>query len=191
MPPMPVYYVGKGTQFGVLDMFDGTDRAVYDAALERLNRPLGELAAERAAKGGLSNTDVRHFDKDWLGEEWWPNKHVELILRAGIRKALEVATQNEREKLLPVEALWVCADENVFQVYVNEGPHQVTMIVYTPPPKHYPEREHELQERIWVVKTRDDFDDNLKGSHIQRLNAHDEWPILIERQLSYAVRTTG
>ena len=103
MPPMPVYYVGKGTQFGVLDMFDGTDRTVYDAALERLDRPLAELAAERAAKqaakraeqagegadeGGLSDTDVRHFEKDWLGNEWWPNKHVELILRAGIKKAL-------------------------------------------------------------------------------------------------------
>lgn len=189
MPPMPVYYVGKGTQFGVLDMFDGTDRAVYDAALERLNRPLAELAVERAAKGGLSETDVRHFDKDWLGNDWWPNKHVELILRAGIRKALEVATANDRDNPLPVEALWVCADEDVFQVYVNEGPHQVTMIVYTPPPKHYPGRQRELDERIWVVKTRDDFDGTLEGSPIQHLNPHDEWPVLIERQLRYVAET--
>lgn len=189
MPPMPVYYVGKGRQFGVLDMFDGTDRAVYDAALERLNRPLTELAADRAAKGGLSETDVRHFDKDWLGNDWWPNKHVELILRAGIRKALEVATAYD-DKLLPVEALWVCADEDVFQVYVNEGPHQVTIIVYTPPPKRYAAREQELQELIWVVKTRDDFDDTLEGP-IRHLNPQDEWPVLIERQLNYAVRTVA
>ena len=89
-----------------------------------------------------------------------------------------------------MEALWVCADENVFQVYVNEGPHQVTIIVYTPPPKHYPDRVHELRERIWVVKARDDFDDDLEG-HIRHLNPDDGWPVLIERQLSYAVRTAG
>ena len=48
---MPVYYVGKGTQFRVLDMFDGTDRTIYDETLARLedkDQSLQALAASRA-----------------------------------------------------------------------------------------------------------------------------------------------
>lgn len=198
MPPMPVYYVGKGTQFRVLDMFDGTDEAVYDAALERLNSTMSltTLAANRAAAptqhSSLTDTDINHFQKDWL-ERWWPNMNVELVLRGGIRKALEVAKPNdERATLLPVEALWVCASEGVFQVYVNEGPHQITVIIFTPPPKYEvkPEGRHVFEERIWVVKTRDEWDgtyDTITAPSIRRLNPEDEWPILIERQLHYAV----
>lgn len=198
MPPMPVYYVGKGTQFRVLDMFDGSDQSVYDAALDRLNSTMSltTLAAERQASPtrhtSLSDTDVRHFERDWL-EKWWPNMNVELVLRGGIRKALEVALPNgERETLLPVEALWVCANEGVFQLYVNEGPHQVTVIIFTPPPKYEepPLPRQVFEERIWVVKTRDDWDgpyDELTAPSIRRLNPDDAWPILIERQLHFAV----
>ena len=198
MPPMPVYYVGKGTQFRVLDMFDGTNQAVYDAALDRLDSQLSltELADARMAAptehASLSETDVKHFRKDWL-KDWWPNLNVELVLRGGIRKALQVALPNdERATLLPVEALWVCADEEVFHVYVNEGPHQVTVIIFTPPPEYEdpPLPRQIFEERIWVVKTRDDWDDTydtLTAPSIVRLNPGAEWPILIERQLHYAV----
>ena len=39
MPPMPTYYVGKGTQFGVLDMFDGKSETVqlYRDTIAKLN----------------------------------------------------------------------------------------------------------------------------------------------------------
>ena len=128
MPPMPVYYVGKGRQFRVLDMFDGTQQEIYDETLARLDdTSLSELAERRAAAGGLTDQDVRHFENDWL-RTWWPQKHVELILRAGIRKAIQTALPNSDHGLLPIEALWVCSNEGVFQVYVNEGPHQVTVI---------------------------------------------------------------
>ena len=88
--------------------------------------------------------------------------------------------------MLPIEALWVCADEDVFQVYVNQGPHQVTVIVYTPPPGSYAARAHELNENIWVVKVRDDYDGTLHGSEIHRLTPESDWPVLIERQLRYS-----
>ena len=100
MPPMPVYYVGKGTQFRVLDMFDGKDRTIYDETLRQLEdkTPLEALAARRAEMGsGLLKSDVQHFREDWLGvgvpkeEKWWPDKHVELVLRAGIHKAIKTA----------------------------------------------------------------------------------------------------
>lgn len=189
MPPMPVYYVGKGAQFGVLDMFDGTRQEDYEAALARLeSTSLRELAEQRVSAGGLTDGDVEHFRNDWLGT-WWPQQHVEAVLRAGIRKALQTALPSDRHGLLPVEALWVCADETVFHVYVNEGPRQVTVIVYTPPPE-YSDRDREVEERIWVVKARDDFDDALPGE-ITRLNPDDEWPVLIERQLRYTAETSA
>ena len=188
MPPMPVYYVGKGSQFRVLDMFDGTQQELYDETLARLeDTPLTELAQHRADEGGLTDQDVQHFENDWLGT-WWQHKHVGLILRAGIRKAIQIALPNDDHDLLPIEALWVCADDGVFQVYVNEGPHQVTVIVYTPPPELYASQRQELEERIWVVKTRDDYDDTIPGP-ITRLNPEDEWPVLIERQLRYVAQT--
>lgn len=204
MPPMPVYYVGKGSQFGVLDMFDGARQEDYEAALRRLeSSSLLDLARRRADAGGLTRGDVQHFHDEWLGEpgatvgvkageqdrRWWPDQHVELVLRAGIRKALELALPNDEHGLLAVEALWVCAAEGVFYVYVNEGPRQVTIIVYTPPPK-YSERERELDERIWVIKARDDYDAGVPGE-IRRLNPDDDWPVLIERRLRYAAQTNA
>ncbi|MCJ7672417.1 MAG: hypothetical protein MUP67_10310 [Acidimicrobiia bacterium] len=185
MPPMPVYYVGKGTQFGVLDQFDGTDPSVYEAARERLSgsATLEELAGQRAAEGGLSEADVQHFKEHWL-KSWWKGKHVDQVLRAGIVKALDTAMANEEHGLLPIEALWVCAQEDVFQVYVNQGPHQVTVIVYTPPPEEYPSDPRTLDEKIWVVKARDDLDGDIPGP-ITRLNPAGEWPVLIERQLKH------
>lgn len=195
MPPMPVYYVGKGSQFGVFDkLFDGTDRDIYDATVENLDKySLMELTHARRAAGFkgdpdlLTDVDVDHFEKDWLGA-WWPYKHVELVLKAGIKKAIQTALpeNNQKGELLPIEALWVCAAEDVFQVYVNEGPHQITMIVYTPPPgNYYGRRAGVLRERISVVKVRDDFDDVLRGSGLTRLNDEADWPVLITRDLQY------
>jgi hypothetical protein len=190
---MPVYYVGKGSQFGVFDkLFDGTDREIYDATIENLdNYSLMELTHVRRTQGFkgdqvLTDIDVEHFEKDWLGK-WWPYKHVELVLKAGIKKAIQTALpeNNQKDELLPIEALWVCATEDVFQVYVNEGPHQITMIVYTPPPGNYYARAGVLHERISVVKVRDDFDGLLHGSELTRLNQQDEWPVLIVRDLQY------
>jgi hypothetical protein len=187
MPPMPVYYVGKGTQFRVLDMFDGTDRALYDITLERLKstKPLAELAQDRKDAGGsgLLQSDVEHFRIDWL-QKWWPALHVDRVLRAGIRKAIETALPNERHELLPIEALWVCSKDGVFQVYVNEGPHQVTVIVYTPPPE-MSALPHDAKELIWVVKTTDEFDERIDGE-ITFLTAEGGSPVLIERQLRFA-----
>lgn len=198
MPPMPTYYVGKGTQFGVLDMFDGRSETVelYRDTIAKLNSSttLLQLAEDRKDAGGtdLTDTDIRHFDKDWLGG-WWTDQHVAKVLRNGIRKAVEVAlyqnpddaNSEERDPPLPIEAFWVCADEQVFHVYVNQGPHQVTVIVYTPPPGRYVARADFLEENIWVVKTRDDFDGAYPNETIRRLTPEEDWPVLIERRLSY------
>ena len=168
MPPMSVYFVGKGKPFDAFAIYDGTNEQLYQDMLEKLRTTtLDQLAADYATQVGLSADDVTHFQSDWLGaSSWWPGQHVELVLRAGIRRAIQTALPNESHtNLLPIEALWVSSPADVFHVYVNEGPHQVTILVYTPP---MPEDAvwGERHERIWVVKTRDDADGDLEGSAI-------------------------
>ena len=171
MPSMPIYFVGKGCQFGFLDHQFGGEKDdymnAYDEALDRIDEPLANLADEHAAEWvgphvtGLNTDDAAHFRQDWLGS-WWPDKDVEPVLRAGYRAAIERA----RELEVPIESLWVCANEDEFQVYICEGPRQVTVIVFTPPPgKREGQRDHTgaqltEDEPIWVVKKKESDDDD-------------------------------
>jgi hypothetical protein len=197
MPSMPIYFVGKGRQFGFLDHQFGGEKddymSAYDAALERIDDPLADLADEHAAAwsgphvAGLNTDDADHFRDDWLGD-WWPGKDVEQVLRAGYRAAIERARNLE----LPLESLWVCAQEDQFQVYVCEGPRQVTVIVFTPPPgEREGQRAHSQaqlteDEPIWVVKKRDDDDDDYTlrgGGEMEEIDAEEG---IILRRVRYA-----
>jgi len=183
---MPGYFVGKGYQFKMLDEQFGGDEAdflaAYDAVLGRIDQPLSELAQNHATsrsgvRDELKPGDVSHFTRHWLGD-WWPGKRVEEVLRAGYREAITRAQAVKK----PIESLWVCANENQFQVYVCEGERQITVIVFTPPPK---ERAHEPvdtlteDEPIWVVKVRDKDDDEVKAK-VDVLVPGDE-PIIVHR----------
>ena len=187
MPSMPGYFVGKGYQFAMLDrQFGGTEQeymAAYDAALSRIDRPLGDLAAEHAdARSGLraelKGGDANHFRKHWLGD-WWGGKRVEEVLRAGYREAIKRAQAARK----PIESLWICANENRFQVYICEGDRQFTVLVFTPPPK---ENEHEPvetlteDEPILVVKEHDEDDRRVKAQ-VETLVPDDEHPIIVHR----------
>lgn len=161
MPSMPNYFIGKGAQFELIDTQFGGDResymAAYDAALGRLDAEgIVELARRHTEPDGgsrLTPGDVEHFEQDWIG--YWGDYPVEQVLRAGYRHAIELARDVEK----PIESLWVCADEDAFQVYVCEGPRQVTVLVFTPPPlEHVGEENLTENEPIWVVKARDDYD---------------------------------
>jgi hypothetical protein len=170
MPSMPNYFLGKGSQFAMLDQqFGGANfMNAYAAALRRLKgpgaQPLGDLAAEHADPAsalapGLNQADVTHFSDHWLKDKsqngWWQDKHVEDILRLGFIEAIEQAQQAKK----PIETWWVCADEDEFQIYICEGEQQITVMVFTPLPTH--EDTHVMTERepIWVVKKHDDYDD--------------------------------
>lgn len=161
MPSMPNYFIGKGAQFELLDAQFGGERdsfmAAYDAALGRIDaESIVELArrhTEPDGGGRLTPGDIEHFEEDWIG--YWGDYPVEQVLRAGYRKAIELAREVEK----PIESLWVCANEDAFQVYVCEGPLQITVLVFTPPPKeHVGEENLTENEPIWVVKARDDYD---------------------------------
>jgi hypothetical protein len=197
MPSMPIYFVGKGRQFGFLDHQFGGEKdeymRAYDEALERISAPLAELAEQHAQEwkgphvAGLNTDDTDHFRDDWLGT-WWPDKDVEQVLRAGYRAAIERARHLE----LPLESLWVCAQEDQFQVYVCEGPRQVTVIVFTPPPgEREGARAHTRarlteDEPIWVVKKKDDDDEEYTrrgGGEVQEVEAGQD---IILRRVRYA-----
>lgn len=200
MPSMPIYFVGKGRQFGFLDHEFGGEKTnymnAYEEVLQRINRPLADLADEEAAEwkgphvAGLTTDDASHFRRDWLGR-WWRGKDVEEVLRAGYRAAIERA----RDLELPIESLWVCAQEDQFQVYICEGPRQITVIVFTPPPGEREdapgERDHTTQqltedEPIWVVKKKESDDDEYSrrgGAAYEQLDAAKE---IILRRIRYA-----
>jgi len=164
---MPYYFLGKGSQFAMLDVqFGGNDfLSEYDAALARLEgptpRPLGDLADAHAdpssgLQQGLVDDDVRHFRDHWLDNTagWWTNTHTEDILRAGFIEAIRHAKRVNK----PIETWWVCADEDAFQVYICEGPRQITVIVFTPKPVHEDPSVMTADEPIWVVKERENYD---------------------------------
>jgi hypothetical protein len=195
MPSMPIYRAGKGSQFGMLDRQFGGDKsnymAAYDAALQRIDQSLTNLASRHERPGELSRKDVDHFTKHWLQDEddWWPGLvHVEDVLRAGYAEAIRRARTLE----LPIESLWICADEKVekgeqppFHVYIVEGPRQVTVIVYTPKPKEHTTDELTEGEPIWVVKAKDIYD---KGEPrvVKRVDRDGEKFDIIARQVRYA-----
>jgi hypothetical protein len=187
MPSMPGYFVGKGYQFLMLDrQFGGSEdeyMAAYDAALGRIDQPLGDLAAEHAdqrsgLRAELKTGDEGHFRKHWLGD-WWRGKRVEEVLRAGYREAIQRAKDTRK----PIESLWICANEDRFQVYICEGPRQITVLVFTPPPK---ENEHEPvetlteDEPIVVVKEHDD-DDRKVNADVNVLVPGGKAPIVSHR----------
>jgi vacuolar-type H+-ATPase subunit F/Vma7 len=80
----------------------------------------------------------------------------------------------------------VCADEDRFQVYICEGPRQITVIVFTPPPKdraHEPVDTLTEDEPIWVVKVHDQDDEDVKAK-VRVVVPDDKAPIIVH-QLKY------
>lgn len=155
MPSMPTYHVSKGTQFGYLEtQFGGADfENQYTAALNRLQGAVATAAAGHVPTQ-LSQSDLEHFTSHWLGD-WWPTLAVPDTLRAGFIQAITHA----KSVHLPMEVLWICAKDQAFHVYYCEGPHQVTVLLFTPPPAQHTTLPLNKAEKIWVVKLRDEFDD--------------------------------
>jgi hypothetical protein len=109
----------------------------------------------------------------------WRGKRVEEVLRAGYREAITRAQAARK----PIESLWICAKEDRFQVYICEGDRQITVLVFTPPPKeneHEPVEELTEDEPILVVKEHDD-DDRKVNAHVDVLVPDDKKPIVVHR----------
>jgi hypothetical protein len=113
-------------------------RRRYELALEHIDsgRSLSGIT-EMMSGGGerglssLSADDVAHFRQDWLGDTGWTQGvDVEGIMRYGYREAITLAMAGKSP--LPIETLWVTGTGGVFEIYVNEGDRQVTVLVFVP-----------------------------------------------------------
>jgi hypothetical protein len=132
MGSMPIYHISKGP-FADLDArFDGTIKKNYEDALEKLKTTALVTAAEQ--RYGVNNKRTKHFKNDWLaGNKYhWKKLEVADTLKYGLIQAIEKALKTEPPKRM--EFFWVCADEKAFHVYFYDGPHQVTVMIFTPPP---------------------------------------------------------
>lgn len=169
MASMPGYHVSKGP-FAFLDQrFDGTNPANYQAALAALG---GSLQAAAAARFGAGDQKTQHFQNDWLGgANRWNALKPEETLRAGLTQAITKALQTNPPK--PMEFFWICALDRDFHVYFSDGPRQVNVFIFTPPPLDPGGNPNSAAftnpatlttpENLFVVKKRD-WEDNPPGS---------------------------
>lgn len=139
MASMPGYHISKGP-FDFLDgRFNGANPQNYIDALNRLAGPL--LAAAQARFPG--DPKVSHFQDDWLTSGNWAPLKPEQTLQAGLSAAIKAAIGVAPTAPIPVAApatarpmefFWICAREQEFHVYYFDGPRQVTVFIFTPPP---------------------------------------------------------
>jgi hypothetical protein len=163
MASMPIYHVSKGPfrllddKFGKGDhkatmdgVMDGTDggpglrSGVANATLQaRTHKHVNEDKVTHAAR--------THFEDHWLSS-WWPHLAVEDTLRLGMAEAIDCA----RAANLPMEFLWVCLADDIFEIYYSQGDRQVTVLILTPPPPpDFDTGPLKDKETLWVVKEQD------------------------------------
>lgn len=113
-------------------------RRRYELAMEHIDsgKSLAGITAlladgDEGGPAGLTGDDVAHFRQDWLGGKGWSEGvDVENVMRYGYREAIQLAMQGTSP--LPIETLWVTGTAGVFEIYVNEGDRQVTVLVFVP-----------------------------------------------------------
>ena len=171
MGSMPGYNVSKGP-FAFLDgMFDGRNPQAYKDAKTML---AGSLKAAADARFSPTNARVKHFDDHWLNNgNHWKHLQPEETLKAGLTGAITKAQGIDPDHPKPIEFFWVCSRDNEFHVYYCEGAHQVTVIIFTPPPLDNAGNPSgdtvslsklTEPEPIWVVKARDTWETAAPGS---------------------------
>ena len=130
MASMPGYHISKAP-FAFLDQqFDGTNPANYTAALDTMKDSLVNVARNKFPG---NPGKVKHFEDHWLGRGPWTQLLVEETLRAGLTEAIKTAAADPAHPK-PMEFFWICAREKAFHIYYTDGPRQVTVFIFTPPP---------------------------------------------------------
>jgi hypothetical protein len=178
MDAMPPCRLTKEWLWHVDALFDAGDPAIYQAAIDRL-RDTGSIAetarlsmeSEDSLGISLDEHGLGHFVDDWLGGRYWPDKLVEPVLRAGFIRAMETARDFE----LPMNTVWVHGGPD-FQVYVLEGSHQITTLIYSPaPPPNFGPPEGGGHPQVQLIRARNFNDDDgaemvddIEGVVVQR-----------------------
>jgi hypothetical protein len=157
------------------DYFSGSAQALrqkYEAALEHIESGKGLTGITQHLAGGgdggpkgLTDDDVAHFREHWLGGSWAEQTDVEGVLRLGYREAIRVAL--DRKQPLPIETLWVTTGSGEFELFINEGKHQVTVMVFVPSTRRRLARvapDTGASRRTWAVR----MDKEAVGERLNR-----------------------
>jgi hypothetical protein len=109
------------------------------------------------AAGLLEVTTAHHIDVEALGDDqrdaWWGDQaHKDGIIRAGYRKAFQLALESQPPK--PIVTYWI-REVPRFEVVVAETPLEVHVFWLTPkaPPPTPPPAGREFNENMWLVAT--------------------------------------
>jgi hypothetical protein len=171
---MPGYHISK-SPFAFLDQrFDGTNVGNYTAALTAI---AGGLLAAANARFPGNPPKVQHFHDHWLGGPGpWMQEEPEETLKEGLTAAIKTALGVSPTQPLPtpppttakpMEFFWICAREHSFHVYFFNGPRQVSVFIFTPPPVD-PIPVATMTgwngENLFVVK-KEDWESNPPGSN--------------------------
>jgi hypothetical protein len=160
--PAPPGIIAKGLVNRKVDNTcnDLSKRDAFLAALRDAGRDFVQILIEHAS---VTSREADHLRRYWFNDKWaapdsgcwWQDKQpIVSIVRQGLIKALEVATQDPdtgEKRSLPIDSYWLSGGAT-FEVIVTCSPQQITRIILTPPvPVHLPGN---LTARapIWVVK---------------------------------------
>ena len=130
MASMPGYHINKGPFAFLDDTFDGTNPGNYTAALAAIAGGLLGAATTRLGPG----TQLTCFQNQWLGNPGWNQFKPEATLQQGLTAAINAALAPDPAHPKPMEFFWICAREPTFELYFSDGPHQVNVFIFTPPP---------------------------------------------------------
>ena len=176
--------IAKGRMIRQIDKMLGPDDKQLACKRYMLETPEPENSLLRFARitpvaGGsgeatyFTAAEAQHMARFWYNDSppaFWPRseKKREIVTHTYL-KALKLATEDEdgidlpAEKCLPVVTYWLCAGHQ-FQGVVAKSANEVTVMLLTPGrPDMLFRSSHRVLENIWVVCTKRDADDILKG----------------------------
>jgi hypothetical protein len=156
-------------------MFDGRNEALLQPgflrALDRASRARKEwpeagvqrLLQVMKKRGSLGDVCARfglfatpeeevHVRQDWFGEGgkgWWPKEPMEALFRKGMARAIELLREHDR----PLASYWrIGKDTRRVQITFALSPHQLTLLISTPPPRARPGRVRMVRNpKVWIV----------------------------------------
>ncbi|MEN8160388.1 MAG: hypothetical protein ABFS41_09995 [Myxococcota bacterium] len=131
------------------------------------------------ASAPVKQATKQHVSADWVpSSDDWLGPHAKQVIRRGLYWAMRVAlyenagTEDEkpRKQALPICSAWVCSgapgkqkkkpggkkDVPRFEVVSLESPHQVTLLILTPPPSTNPHGDQLLQP-VWATRLLDPY----------------------------------
>jgi len=154
-PPFDEALLGLGF-LRALDRASKRRRDWPEEGVQRLLRILkrpGSLGDVCERFGLFANErEARHVREDWFGENgkgWWPTQPMEALFRKGMTRAIELLRAHD----LPLASYWRPGrGTRRAQITFAVSPHQITLLISTPPPRVRAARGRVVANpKVWVI----------------------------------------